>query len=1185
MGSPIVKLYYVSPYATLPPGVGSAGVTLQTDPAQSPTPSTVNNAVLVIRLRTADDSIVIGISPTSGPGTGVISATYQPSLPLSATSSYMIDIIWVPSGTPPENIDWTTAVASAPVTAATVSLQSASFDGTTLTAQVAYGPSGIGVGAQVNVWSLSGGVYVNVGSGQQLGNIVSVPVTPGQYPPVFFLSAQAVIPATNTGGAGSFSAPFSQGPPTPISNNSGMPQTAQSFTAVNYNGKTLSLTWSLASQAGCVNPDSSLIQILSSNSQVIATFNGSPTSAIIPIDLNGQSGLTVKVSTVAGGIGSTPISSSLITQAPQVTNTASAGANTTATVTVPNNDSAQGWLMDGDTILSGPVTPTNNTLTFNYNSAGRVGLSVVASITASNGIISGPPSAPAVLLATIPSLIAASIYTSPADATKWCIAMEWERLPDHAEDIVSYTASFILNPTPVTATTTGASTLLSVPKSLVDATQPQSLQLSATGTSGSSPTLTLTALFAPPLLASLNTNGTQIAATWTAPSNIPSNNILPVTYHMVIAANSTVIFTGPPTLATSGAISLDNISIPSKGNISVMVNMSIGPVQLITDANMATNCSAIPILSAPVITPVTANPLTNLSTLNWAQVTGASGYTVNFTQGPSQPATSGTSLSLTNAVSLGSPLGYNVQATGTSNSVPVTGPPSPLAWVPANAANVGDVRFDGTNVMVEWDPVADAIAYTVTVYDNANPAKQYYTGTTSGTSTSFPITLGANTLVYSVYLQPITEAGTGLSAAALPLFSPGLFLSQQPAASAYPYLYTAGALSDLGTTAAGPAPRLLTLYLPELGAAPNALGTTAITMDPFTIQPSGNAALPYMLTIAADNTAWGFTTEAIRLSLQSAYVSFLKTIEKPTGNNPPPGITPYGISLVQAAIAAVLPQTFPEQLYYNFGLSTTSGSGAGYVDLRPGMVLRIMASDYINIPQNGLPSWINGYAGGTVLDLEIGSYTSGANWLTGFDGFLNTLSAGGALTVSPPALSSASYVQAGIAGAADLYFPQFIQPFYRLFFPGSLSTPWSNGSNATNANFALAAAPNYTSLQATTVDPTKNPTAYFRGRAIVEVMIRVQVDGNPRLVPVGTSLGQLLEQLGLRPAATSPLLDQVRVIRSLASVIASTTPSQAQAPLQEINIGWNGLQTYGMGTGSNALSLPLLCGDQVFTNS
>ena len=141
MGSPIVKLYYVSPYATLPPGVGSAGVTLQTDPAQSPTPSTVNNAVLVIRLRTADDSIVIGISPTSGPGTGVISATYQPSFPLSATSSYMIDIIWVPSGTPPENIDWTTAVASAPVTAATVSLQSASFDGTTLTAQVAYGPA------------------------------------------------------------------------------------------------------------------------------------------------------------------------------------------------------------------------------------------------------------------------------------------------------------------------------------------------------------------------------------------------------------------------------------------------------------------------------------------------------------------------------------------------------------------------------------------------------------------------------------------------------------------------------------------------------------------------------------------------------------------------------------------------------------------------------------------------------------------------------------------------------------------------------------------------------------------------------------------------------------------------------------------------------------------------------------
>lgn len=1176
MSNLIQSLFYASPYAELPPGVGTAGINLATDPKQSPTPSTVKNPVLVIRLRMANSDVVIGTSATSGAGTSVIFANFQPDFPLSATESYMLDIIWVPLGTPPANIDWTTAVTSAPITAATVSILSASYNNNIITAQVAYGPSGVGVGTQVDVWSLNDGIYVNVGSAQSQETIVSVPVNLSGYSPVLFLSAEAVIPASNIGGGGSFTAPFSQGPPTIISANTGIPQPVRAISAANYDGNSLNLSWSLQDIAGNVAPDSSIIQLFFNN-KLVATFKGGPNSANISLDLQGQTGYSVQVSTVSNNLASAPVSSLLVTQAPIVSNvTANITAQTiTATVTTAANTSAQAWLMEGAIVLAGPVVPNGNTVTFSYNAAGRVGLSVVASTTASTGVVTGPRSAPVILLATAVVLKNARIYTNPADATQWSIAMEWLPLPDQPQNILSYTAAITSNSTPITSiNTTGTTALLTVAKSSIDSTKPQTLQLSATGVSGgTSPVQNTTAIFAPPLLTSLTTNASQIIATWNPPAVLPANS--QPSYQVVVASGGVILFTSPATFATSASIPLVNLAIPVSGNVSVMINLQSGPVLLITDPNMNVASSGVPILRTPVVTAVTTDAITNLSTLHWNAVPAATGYIVSLSSGVPQTV-SQTQLPLNVVQPVGAVLGFSVQATTNSNGISITGPATVQTWVPTQVGNIADVRFNGSTAAITWEPVPGALGYTVSIFDNSNPAKLVFTTTTTNTSINTPLTVN-NALVYTVYLQPVTTAGTGLSQS-LPLFSSGIFLSQQPASVTYPYLYSADALSSLGSGIALPTPRLITLLLPELGAAPGALGTDPINIGPFTIQPSGNSALPYQLTIAADNNVWGFTKNAIRLDLQSSYVAFLTMIEHPAIENPPPGITQYGINLVQAAIAAALPQTFAEQLYYNFGLSTSSGSGAGYVDLRPGMVLRVMASDYINITANGLPSYIKGYAGGSTLDIEISSYMGASSWLTGFDSFFNVLSAASVLSVDPPAISSANYVQAGIAAAADLYFPQFLQPFYRLFFPTSISIPWDNGTNTTNTNFAIAAAPDYRSLQTITNDPAKNATAYFRGRAIVEVMIRVIVNGNEKLVPIGTTLGNLLEQLGSRPVSTSAAFNQVKVLRSVAAALTSSG-------IQEIRLDYNGMQTYSYGTGLNTFSLPLLCGDQIFTNA
>ncbi len=1086
--SVIQAMSYVSPYSVLPPGVGTAGITVQTVAASSPTPSTVQNPILVIRLRQASTGMVLAVSKTSGPGTSVKTANIQPLFPLSAAEPYMVDVIWVPSGTQPENIDWSSAVTSAPVSAANVNLESASFDGTNLTAIISYGAAGIGTGAQVNLFSLSSGTLVNIGSAQTPNTTAVVPISVPGFPPAYFISAQTAIPATNAGGAGSFSAPYSLGPQSLMVNTAGqavfggIPQAAGAVTAAAYDGKSVSLSWSLGTQVGCVSATGSIIQILS-GTNVIGTFNGGPSSANIPIDVLEQAGINVSVQTTNNNVSSKPVTSTLITQTPVITKVAATATQVTATVaTLPAGLSATGYLMDGSTVLAGPVNAAGNVFTFTYNALGKVGLSVVASSAGSGGL-SGPQSKPVALLATAPAIKAAKIYTDPANALNWLVDLEWDRLPDAAESVASYTVSVYQNTTSlISQTTSGTAATLSFAKSGVTpgAGQAQTIQLYATGISGgTSPTQTLSAVFTAPVLTTLSTGADQLNLSWTAPT-IPAANKLPVSYQPVASAGSSVLYRGSSTNATQGAIPLAELAVPSSGTISVMVNVSLGPVTLLADSGMGTGTNASPILAAPVVGLVTSNAVSKISTLNWVAVSGANvtAYTVNLTNGTQQTGIAAIKYPLTAPLTPGAQLGYTVRATGTSNGVTLTGPPSSLAFVPTDPANVSEVRFDNSNVAVRWEAVASALSYNVLIYDNSTPTPvNLYTGTSSETSSYFTVSNLVPGKLYTVYVQPVTATGAGLSGTTQALFGPGFFLSQQPATTAYPYVYAAKTMAALGTAAANPPAQAIVLYLPELGAAPGALGSTPITQGPFTMAPSGNTALPYKLTIAADTSVWTFTTASLRTPLQQSYVAFLKALETPPTVGLA-GAVPYGISLVQAAIACSMPQTFVEQLYYNFGLSTVpTGLSAGYIDLRPGMILRVSTGDYMNTGQNTPPIWLNGYVGASVVDFEIGSYTAGTAWFVGFDSFLSALSTQGALTVSTPA-SSTSPTQAGLAGAVDLYFTQFLQPFHRLYFPSTINPPWGFGSNATTGNFTLTAAAKYSSLQTTTAEALTS-TAYF----------------------------------------------------------------------------------------------------------
>lgn len=312
----------------------------------------------------------------------------------------------------------------------------------------------------------------------------------------------------------------------------------------------------------------------------------------------------------------------------------------------------------------------------------------------------------------------------------------------------------------------------------------------------------------------------------------------------------------------------------------------------------------------------------------------------------------------------------------------------------------------------------------------------------------------------------------------------------------------------------------------------------------------------------------------MRTSLQAAYVTFLAALELG-------GATAAGISTIQSIISRVMPQTFQETLYYAYGLQL--GPAGGWADLRPGMVLRVVINGYLN-PSSVAPDFLNGYVGGATLDYDVASYFNATGWLTGFDTFLAQLVASETMQVSPPATvppgQGTPQTESGIAEAADLFFPKFCAQFYRLFFPSALTGPTTVGNVFPARNFALAAASSYTNLTGTVNYPTgNNVLAYFRGRAILKLCIRVSVNGIELVVPVGTTVANALERYGTKPPSTAIQLSRIVLRRMLGPAVFNPAATHPAGQSFRVRLDWGALALYG--GGQDALTLPLLHGDQL----
>lgn len=499
---------------------------------------------------------------------------------------------------------------------------------------------------------------------------------------------------------------------------------------------------------------------------------------------------------------------------------------------------------------------------------------------------------------------------------------------------------------------------------------------------------------------------------------------------------------------------------------------------------------------------------------------------------------------------------------------------APVAFSTVAAPEVR-VEYDGRTARLAWDalPVPGLDGYLVTLLDGPEVVQSV---PTAATSVDIAAPFDADRPLAAV-VQGVTADGTGSPSLRAPLFQPGLYFSTDLAKA--PHVRPAGSPAM--------AEEDVVVQLPQIFATKPS-NSNLPTEPPFVFAPAPGP-YAYTLTMPSESAVWSFDAAPIRDPVARAYATLLQKLTDLQ-------VTALGWRVVQDAIARSMPQTFVETLLYGCGFQPAEG----WVDLRPGMILRAEYETYQYLgPSARNADLLAGYATTSSVDYQVGSYVdpsrpAATSWLTGFDAFLSAV-AGRGTKVPAPKTSSAG--AAGGGGVADLYYPQLRQPFYRLVYPPNLSSSSSEGDPRPAFNVAVLAATDYPTLN----DATKSlrnaqplgtgaAATYLRGRTMLTACVRVEVDGRPLTVPVGTTVGGVLEARGRRapvvqsgPGVDGLPLAGIRMTRATGYAVPAGADGYDVAGERPVRLDWRAETGYDATT--DWLALPLLAGDRLWTEA
>ena len=513
------------------------------------------------------------------------------------------------------------------------------------------------------------------------------------------------------------------------------------------------------------------------------------------------------------------------------------------------------------------------------------------------------------------------------------------------------------------------------------------------------------------------------------------------------------------------------------------------------------------------------------------------------------PTTNPIGLTLPRQVPNGAVVALRAQAGVATGPIGEGGPLITVAPVDVTGA------YNGAAVRVTWTPVTSAL---VTGYRVSAVVRGSATvlGDVSARSGTWPLD-AAWSDDGAVFVQALVGDNTGAPSQPVPLFSEALFL---------------GATETVRYLAPQRGPVLtasdITLSLPDLfGARPSGLPYTDVTLG--VVLSAGSGLFPYELTIPASSPLWNFSS---RINVVTAWIDFLKALENPKGLK----ATPFGIFALNEAVSRAMPQTFSESLYFAYGAQFDRGC----FDLRPGMVVRVEYENYQTLPVMPDQATLSGFVTSAVADYQVATYPAQGRWLIGLDAFLGALAAQGVSVPIPPPPGPAPNRAFGGGGVIDA-FPTTLQaPFLRVVYPSTYLPNDKAGSLSPEKNAVLLTGATFTAVELATDNVRRgNPpgggvaSVYFRGRTVIRPLVGVWINATPRLVPVGTTVGNLLASEARKPPAAPVALAGVSLRRARAAAVtgAAVTGDAAAWP---VRLDWS--------PGNPAwLDLPVLHGDRL----
>lgn len=304
-----------------------------------------------------------------------------------------------------------------------------------------------------------------------------------------------------------------------------------------------------------------------------------------------------------------------------------------------------------------------------------------------------------------------------------------------------------------------------------------------------------------------------------------------------------------------------------------------------------------------------------------------------------------------------------------------------------------------------------------------------------------------------------------------------------------------------------PAGQELSLLLPALyedGKEPQELPQSGC----FSLQKA-DGEYPYCILLSKDNGVWEFSEK--RTVLED-YKNFMKKAEES-------GMTASGLYRLMEIIGRALPQYFEEALRLAYGFEPEKAS----ISLVPGMILRADMQAY-RYGASDDKERTSGFLASQRLEFPVNLRKSENNQeVLYFDPFLFWLVNNNGMEVELPKVTAGASeigrVGQGIGGTVDMGSKNLLHSFLRLAYPQTYLIRTFKGSAWYQDNAVLVAAESY-SKSLTEAENARSgaqvsqdtAVTYFLGRSAMTPCIAVNYNGARLVVPVGTTLGDILIQ-------------------------------------------------------------------------